>query len=117
MKKTKLGRTGLEVTQLGYGAMELHFGRNGKLKIDDEQAERVLNTALDAGINFVDTSVCYGPSEERIGRFISSRESWLSQPRAGRANEYIPIHIIAVLITPSVHSCRHVFELDSSRHQ
>ena len=65
-----LGRTGLEVTQLGFGAMEL---RGTREDITEEQAERVLNGVLDAGINFIDTAPDYGFSEERIGRYISQR--------------------------------------------
>lgn len=63
-----LGRTNLEVTTLGYGAMELR-------ELDDENAETILNTVLDAGINFIDTSIDYGRSEELIGRFASERRS------------------------------------------
>jgi aryl-alcohol dehydrogenase-like predicted oxidoreductase len=72
-----LGRTGLDVTTLGYGAMELRGAPAGP-EVSDEQAERVLNAVLDAGINFIDTSPDYGASEELIGRFI-----------AGRRGEYI----------------------------
>ncbi|MDA0365772.1 MAG: aldo/keto reductase [Chloroflexi bacterium] len=68
----ELGRTGVQVTTLGYGAMELRGGSRGR-EIPDEQAERVLNAVLDAGINFVDTSPDYGRSEELIGRFIAHR--------------------------------------------
>ncbi len=70
-----LGRTGLEVTQLGYGAMELRSGPEGERPVTDEQAEKLLNAVLDAGINFIDTSPDYGLSEERIGRSIGSRRS------------------------------------------
>ena len=65
-----LGRTGLEVTQLGFGAMELRGARH---EISDEQAGRVLNAVLDSGVNFIDTAPDYGVSEERIGRYISYR--------------------------------------------
>jgi aryl-alcohol dehydrogenase-like predicted oxidoreductase len=67
-----LGRTGLDVTVLGYGAMELRGPPNGPA-ISDDEAEQVLNAVLDAGINFIDTSIDYGRSEERIGRFIAHR--------------------------------------------
>ena len=73
MEKRTLGRTGLEVTQLGFGAMELRFGPEGERACTDEQAEKVLNAVLDAGINFIDTWPDYGLSEERIGRYVSSR--------------------------------------------
>lgn len=73
MEKKRLGRTALEVTQLGFGAMELRSPAEGDRSCTDEQAEKVLNAVLDAGINFIDTSPDYGLSEERIGRYISSR--------------------------------------------
>jgi len=49
--------------------------RTSPVELSDEDAERVLNAVLDAGINFIDTSIDYGLSEERIGRFISERRS------------------------------------------
>ena len=67
-----LGRTGLEVTTLGFGAMELRGAPRGP-EISDEQAKDVLHAVLDAGINFIDTSPDYGRSEELIGRFISGQ--------------------------------------------
>ncbi len=67
-----LGRTGLEVTRLGFGAMELRSD-DGDRAVSDDQSGRVLNAVLDAGINFIDTAVCYGLSEERIGKAISHR--------------------------------------------
>lgn len=70
--KRTLGRTGLEVTTLGFGAMELRGGSRGP-ELSEEQSERLLNAVLDAGINLIDTSPDYGLSEERIGRYISHR--------------------------------------------
>jgi aryl-alcohol dehydrogenase-like predicted oxidoreductase len=76
MIRRKLGRTGLEVTQLGYGTMGLRGPRTwGERIVSEEDAERFLNAVLDAGVNFIDTSPDYGMSEERIGRYISSRRS------------------------------------------
>jgi aryl-alcohol dehydrogenase-like predicted oxidoreductase len=69
-----LGRTGLEVTTLGFGAMELRGAPNGP-EISDQSAAEVLNAVLDLGINFIDTSIDYGRSEELIGRFISNRRN------------------------------------------
>ncbi len=74
LTKSVLGRTGMEVTRLGYGAMELRGAPRGPV-LSDEDAEKVLNAVLDSGINFVDTSPDYGRSEELIGRFISKRRS------------------------------------------
>ena len=76
MIKKTLGRTGLEVTQLGYGSMGLRGPRTwGVRVVGEEDAEIFLNAVLDAGINFIDTSPDYGISEERIGRYISARRS------------------------------------------
>ncbi|HSG72480.1 MAG TPA: aldo/keto reductase, partial [Planctomycetaceae bacterium] len=76
MIKKTLGRTGLEVTQLGYGSMGLRGPKTwGVRVVSDEEADRFLNFVLDAGINFIDTAPDYGISEERIGRYIGSRRS------------------------------------------
>jgi aryl-alcohol dehydrogenase-like predicted oxidoreductase len=74
LPKRMLGRTGLQVTTLGYGAMELRGAPRGP-EVSDHAAEKVLNAVLDAGINFIDTSIDYGRSEELIGRFIARRRS------------------------------------------
>ena len=70
-----LGRTGLEVTRLGYGA-------GHRKPMDNSQRDTVLNAVLDAGINFIDTADDYGltydddnSSEKLIGRYISHRQS------------------------------------------
>jgi aryl-alcohol dehydrogenase-like predicted oxidoreductase len=66
MEKRTLGRSGLQVTALGYGAMELR-----RLSVFD--AGQLLNTVLDSGINYIDTSPDYGPSEDQIGATIAHR--------------------------------------------
>jgi aryl-alcohol dehydrogenase-like predicted oxidoreductase len=71
---SKLGRTELQVTKLGYGAMELRggggsFGRD----VSSDLSKTLLNSVLDGGINFIDTSPDYGSSEELIGEHISHR--------------------------------------------
>jgi aryl-alcohol dehydrogenase-like predicted oxidoreductase len=68
----QLGRTGADVTILGYGAMELRGQPRGPAIADDE-AGRLLNEVLDSGINLIDTSVDYGRSEELIGRYVGHR--------------------------------------------
>ncbi len=67
-----LGRTGANVTILGYGAMELRGQPRGP-EIADEDAGRLLNAVLDGGINLIDTSPDYGRSEELIGRYLGHR--------------------------------------------
>ena len=76
MERRTLGKTGLEVTVLGHGAMEIRGPRiwNGR-PVTDGEAETILNAVLDRGINFIDTAYDYGLSEEYIGKFISKRRS------------------------------------------
>ena len=74
LPRRQLGRTGLPVTMLGYGAMELRGVPRGR-DVTDAQAETILHAVLDAGINYIDTSIDYGVSEERIGRYIGDRRS------------------------------------------
>jgi aryl-alcohol dehydrogenase-like predicted oxidoreductase len=68
MEKRILGRTHLPVTVLGYGAMELRH-------LNQSDAGQILNAVLDQGINYIDTSPDYGPSEEYIGNAIARRRS------------------------------------------
>ena len=68
----RLGRTGTDVTILGYGAMELRGQPHGPA-IEDDDAGRLLNEVLDGGINLIDTSIDYGRSEELIGRYLGHR--------------------------------------------
>ncbi len=76
LPKRQLGRTGLAVTQLGYGSMGLRGPKTWGVRVVDEAvADRFLNLVLDSGINFIDTSPDYGISEQRIGDYISSRRS------------------------------------------
>ena len=69
-----LGRTGLNVTRLSFGAMEIRGPRiwNGR-PVTDRQAETILNAVLDEGINLIDTANDYGRSEEFIGKYIAHR--------------------------------------------
>jgi len=64
----------MDVTVLGYGAMELRGAPRGR-DISEADSERILNALLDMGVNYIDTSIDYGLSEERIGRAISNRRS------------------------------------------
>ena len=76
MQKRTLGKTGLDATILGHGAMEIRGPRIWKGRpVTDMEAERILNAVLDKGINFIDTAYDYGLSEEYIGKYISGRRS------------------------------------------
>ena len=72
LPKSKLGRTGLDVTKLGYGAMELR-GTDHFPRLAAREASAILNAVLDSGINYIDTSPDYGYSEELIGQHLAHR--------------------------------------------
>ena len=80
MEKRKLGRTDLEVTFIGFGALEI--GRDwglglagNQVRPDEESAIGMLDFVLDSGVNLVDTARAYHKSEQRIGRGISHRRN------------------------------------------
>jgi len=76
LPKRTLGRTGLQVTQLGYGAMEVRGDRIwGGRPCDETQARTILNAVIDGGVNFIDTANDYGKSELYIGRYLAHRRS------------------------------------------
>ncbi|MFJ5329064.1 aldo/keto reductase [Pectobacterium versatile] len=65
MKYRQLGRSGLEVSALGMGAMNLSFGTGRS--VDDATGMNVIHAAVDRGITFFDTAEAYGPySNERL---------------------------------------------------
>jgi aryl-alcohol dehydrogenase-like predicted oxidoreductase len=68
MEYRKLGRTGLEVSEIGYGA----WGIGGSMWIGAEEDEslRALHRAVELGVNFIDTARGYGESERIVGRFV-----------------------------------------------
>ncbi|NWF51070.1 MAG: aldo/keto reductase [Ignavibacteriaceae bacterium] len=68
MEFRNYGTTGLKVSVIGFGAGEI-----GDYSVPENQAEKILNTALDSGINLIDTARGYFASEERIGKFLSHR--------------------------------------------
>ena len=55
-----LGRTGLRVSQLGFGCMRLPMtGTDDKARVDDAKAVPMIRRAIDAGVNYFDTAVMY----------------------------------------------------------
>ena len=66
LPRAVLGRTNLSVTRLGWGAADRRVW-------NEDLAESMCNSVLDAGINYVDTANDYGRSEEFIGKLISHR--------------------------------------------
>jgi aryl-alcohol dehydrogenase-like predicted oxidoreductase len=68
MERRPFGKTGMTVSVLGFGGAEIGFE-----KASVELVSRLLNDALDAGLNVIDTAECYLQSEELIGHAVSHR--------------------------------------------
>ena len=73
MQYRRLGRSGIEVSEIGFGAWAI--GGDAWGPVQDEQSVAALETALDLGVTFVDTADVYGDgrSEELVGRAIAGR--------------------------------------------
>ncbi len=92
LERRRLGSAGPEVTVLGFGAMELRGTphRNPR-PLEESVAAAVLNTVLDEGINFIDTSIDYALSEERIGTHIGHRrDEYVLATKAGCPLDFQP---------------------------
>ena len=80
MNKRTLGKTGIEVSEIAFGAVEigLPYGigvNSTEDMLSETEAIELLNSAFDKGINFFDTARAYGRSESIIGRaFKNKRE-------------------------------------------
>lgn len=70
MEKRRLGKTGMDVSILGFGAAEI-----GYRGVPQDTVARLIHDALDAGLNVVDTAECYPDSEEKIGEAVSHRRN------------------------------------------
>ena len=68
MKKTAFGKTGLQVSTLGFGAAPIGF-----LQTDIQRVGQLLHMLLDSGVNLIDTAASYEGSENAIGQTIGSR--------------------------------------------
>jgi aryl-alcohol dehydrogenase-like predicted oxidoreductase len=73
MKKRILGKTGFEITEIGLGTWQV--GGTWGSVFSHKKADSILNTAVDNGINFIDTADVYGDgeSEKAVGRLVRSR--------------------------------------------
>ena len=73
MKYRALGRTGLEVSEIGFGAWGI--GKSMWIGASDEESLKALNRAIDLGLNFIDTALGYGNghSEQLVGQLVRQR--------------------------------------------
>ena len=70
MQYRTLGRTGIKVSPYALGALALGTSIGNP---DHDDAARIIHKALDAGINFIDTSDVYGESEVAVGKALKGR--------------------------------------------
>jgi aryl-alcohol dehydrogenase-like predicted oxidoreductase len=70
----KMGKTGLTISRLGYGAMEL-AGAPLARDLSEADAIKFINRIVDVGINYIDTSIDYGLSERLIGKALEGRRA------------------------------------------
>src|SRR6056297_1255962 len=73
MSYSKLAKTGMKVSEISLGTWQV--GGKGGSGFNDVLAERIINEAIDAGVNFIDTADVYeaGASEAAVGRVVKSR--------------------------------------------
>jgi len=73
MNYRKLGKTGFEISEISLGTWQI--GGKWGSGFSDKTAEKTINTAIDKGINFIDTADVYeaGLSEKAVGRVVRSR--------------------------------------------
>ncbi len=68
MEKRQFGKTDMSVSVLGFGGSKIGYENASELTV-----EKLLNSALDAGLNVIDTAECYERSEELIGKAVHGR--------------------------------------------
>jgi len=86
MRYRTLGKTGLRPSVIGVGTWQ--FGGEWGVDFSQAQADAILDTAADSGINFIDTAECYGPdhlSEKLIGNYLARRDRsrWIVATKFG----------------------------------
>jgi aryl-alcohol dehydrogenase-like predicted oxidoreductase len=68
MEKRKFGKTDMEFSVLGFGGAEIGWDNQNEQAVED-----LLNSALDAGLNVIDTAAAYKTSEQLIGNAVGKR--------------------------------------------
>jgi len=96
MERRRLGRTEMVASILGFGGSEIGYQQVGARTV-----ARLLGTALDAGLNVIDTAECYEDSEALIGRALGARRracylfTKCGHSRGGGRGEWRPAALLA----------------------
>ena len=105
MKYRVLGRTGLKVSEIGFGAWGI--GKGLWIGASDDESLKALSRSIDLGLNFIDTALGYGDghSEQLVGQLVRQRseavyvatkippknEVWPARPGTPVAETFRPI--------------------------
>ncbi len=73
MEQRPFGRTGLNVSVIGFGGAAIWHAPGEKGGVEESDVSVLLNAMLDSGVTLIDTAGMYGLSEERIGKAIAGR--------------------------------------------
>jgi aryl-alcohol dehydrogenase-like predicted oxidoreductase len=119
MRYRPFGRTGFEVSEISLGTVEIGMpygiAENGNAPMPEEAASaRLLNYALDQGINYIDTARAYGESEAIIGRALRHRrrEFVLASKVLSHHGEDLPETQLRDLIAGSVTESLRLLQTD-----
>ena len=109
MKYRELGKTGLKVSEIGYGAWGI--GKSMWIGASDNESLKALHRSIDLGLNFIDTALGYGDghSEKLVGQVVRERsetiyvatkippknEVWPAQPGTPVAKTFPAQHVMA----------------------
>jgi aryl-alcohol dehydrogenase-like predicted oxidoreductase len=104
MKTRRLGRTGVAVSEIGYGAWGI--GGSQWMGAKDDESLKALHRAVDLGLNFIDTALAYGDghSEQLVGRLVRERkETIYVATKVPPGNEEWPAARPAAEVFPAEH--------------
>ncbi|MFD7639265.1 aldo/keto reductase [Kitasatospora sp. NPDC059795] len=108
MRKRQLGRSGIEVSEVGFGAWGI--GASGWIGAQEDESLAALRRAIDLGVDFVDTARGYGESERLVGKVVREcaaagrqvrvatkvpplNRQWPARPRVDPAQAFPGAHI------------------------
>src|SRR5438105_10343590 len=84
MEQRRLGRTDMTVSVLGFGGSEI-----GYQGVSGSTVAKLLGSALDAGLNVIDTAECYVNSEDLIGKAVARRrDDFYLFTKCGHGNDF-----------------------------
>ena len=107
MERRVLGRTSIPVAQVSLGCVEIGMrygppGAEPREEPRERESIRLLNHALDRGVNLLDTAAAYGRSEEVIGRAVAHRRSEFTLVTKVEVQPEVPTERIPLVVSASL---------------